>query len=517
MTEEDRQYPSWLGSRRRFIVLAGAATAGITMGCDPASKEERYDVIIVGGGNAGLPAAIFAAERGARVLIIEAAGLLGGTLHLSSGQMSAAGTKLQAEKGIEDSAQSHYDDVMRISKGTANPEIAKLAVFNAAETFDWITAAGLKVDPSHPITGTTHEPYSSARYAWAAGGGRDILKVLNQQLEAPIADGRVSVMLNTSVNGILQDDGAVIGVIAEDASGIGQSYLAREVVLTCGGYTSNPKMFAELEGAPDYSDTTYEFSQGVGITLGVGAGGYVRGGEHHLPLFGAILADDDYPSRMVGTIRPWPPNRPPWEIYVNAEGKRFLREDIPSHDAHEEALLRQTEERCWVVFDEAIFEQAPQLVRGGGMGGRWTPEGVREAFESGWPMFYRGETIAELAAAAGIDGAALTETIAAYNAGQAKGEDALGREHMPLPIVEPPFYAVQTQSWLLSGFAGLAVNDALQVIKEDQTPIPGLYAAGELLGAGAFMGRSYCGGMLVTPALTFGRLLGQRLLALPNV
>lgn len=516
MTEEHRDNANWFGTRRRFIVLAGAATAGITMGCEPASKVERYDVIIVGGGNAGLPAAIFAAERGAKVLIIEAAGLLGGTLHLSSGQMSAAGTKLQADKGIEDSPQSHYDDVMRISKGTANPEIAKLATFNAAETFDWITAAGLEVDPSHPITGTTHEPYSNARYAWANEGGRSILKVLNEQLEQPIADGRVSVLLNTKVTGLLQDKGAMMGVIADDESGMGQSYLADEVVLTCGGYASNPKMFAELEGAMDYADTTYEYSQGVGITLGVGAGGYVRGGEHHLPLFGAVLADDDYPSRMVGAVRPWPPHRPPWEIYVNAEGERFLREDIASHDAHEEALREQTEERCWVVFDEAIFSQAPQLVRGSFSGG-WTQESIREAFESEWPMFYRGETVAELATAAGINGDGLAETIAAYNAGQTTGEDALGREHMPLPIAEPPFYAVQTQSWLLSGFAGLAVNDALQVIREDQTPIPGLYAAGELLGAAAFMGRSYCGGMLVTPALTFGRLLGQRLLALPNV
>lgn len=509
--------PNWFGSRRRFIVLAGAATAGITMGCEPASKETVYDVIVVGGGNAGLPTAIFAAERGARVLIIEAAGLLGGTLHLSSGQMSAAGTRLQAAKGIEDTPQSHYDDVMRISKNTADPDVLRLAVFNAADTFDWITEAGLTVDESHPIRGTTHEPYSNPRYAWAGEGGRSILKVLNQALEQPIADGRVSVLLNTAVTGLMQDDsGAAIGVIAEDESGTGQSYLAREIVLTCGGYASNPEMFAELEGARDYADTTYEYSQGAGITLGVAAGGYVRGGEHHLPLFGAVLADEDFPSRMIGAVRPWPPRRPPWEIYVNAEGRRFLREDIASHDAHEEALLRQTEERCWVVFDEAIFSEAPQLVRGS-FSGEWNQETIREALETGWPMFFRGESIAELANAAGIDPAGLAQTIAAYNEGQAKGEDRLGREHMPLPIAEPPFYAIQTQSWLLAGFAGLAVNESLQVVREDQSPIPGLYAAGELLGAGAFMGRSYCGGMLVTPALTFGRLLGQRLLALPNV
>jgi fumarate reductase flavoprotein subunit len=86
---------------------------------------------------------------------------------------------------------------------------------------------------------------------------------------------------------------------------------------------------------------------------------------------------------------------------------------------------------------------------------------------------------------------------------------------MPLPIAKAPFYAIQLQSWLLTGYAGLAVNKELQVVREDATPIPGLYAAGELLGTGAFMGRSYCGGMVVTPALTFGRLLGQSMLEFP--
>ena len=94
--------------RRSFIVSAasGAVVAGVAGGAGAATAAagRRYDLIVVGGGNAGMPAAIFAAQRGARVLIIEAASQLGGTLHLSSGEMSAGGTKLQKSKGIEDSA-----------------------------------------------------------------------------------------------------------------------------------------------------------------------------------------------------------------------------------------------------------------------------------------------------------------------------------------------------------------------------------------------------------------------------
>ena len=93
-----------------------------------AAAPNEYDFIIVGAGTAGLPAAIFASKRGARVLLLDAAGDIGGTLHLSTGQMSAAGTRLQASLGIVDTPQLHYDDVMRISRNTADPILTRIAV-----------------------------------------------------------------------------------------------------------------------------------------------------------------------------------------------------------------------------------------------------------------------------------------------------------------------------------------------------------------------------------------------------
>ena len=502
-------------SRRRFLSFLGAATAtaGLSTRAKGASRD-AWDLIVVGGGNAGLPAAIFAARRGAKVLIVEAAGILGGTLHLSSGQMSAAGTKLQQSKGIEDSSQLHYDDVMRISKGTADPDMVRLAVFNAGETFDWLMDRGFDVYPEHPILGTTHEPYSQPRYAWGQNLGRSILRILEEELQPEIDNGRVTVLLGTEVTDLIQDDdGAVTGVATRNVSGETAGYSGHNILLTCGGYTSNPEMFEQLEGAVDYSAMTYEYSQGAGITVGLAAGGYVRGSEHHLPLFGGVLTDADYPSRMIGAVRHYPPNRPPWEIFVNIDGERFLREDIPSHDAYEEALLTLPEEICWVVFDDAVFNQAPKLVSG--IFGRLPREDIVEAFESSWPMFYRAGTIAKLAAAAGIAAEGLEKTVAGYNEGQATGKDKLGREYMPLPFAKPPFYAIKLHSWTLSGCAGLAVDGQLRVIRDDGSPIPGLYAAGELLGKSVFMGRSVVGGMLVTPALTLGRLLGQSLLKFP--
>lgn len=502
-------------SKRDFLKAAGAAAAALGLrDAAAATAAKPWDLVVVGGGNAGLPAAIFAAQRGARVLIVEAAGALGGTLFLSSGQMSAAGTRLQKSRGIEDSPQSHYDDVMRISRNTADPVLLRLAVDNAAPAFDWLMDHGFKPRDGQPITGTTHDPYSQARYVWGYEGGRSILKVLTGQLQPQIDAGRVKVLTQTRVVELIQDGtGAVTGVVTTSDAGQTRRHAARHVALTCGGYTENASLFAKYEGAQDYCRSTWPFSQGAGIDLGLAAGGYVRGGQNHTPLFGAVMSDASYPSTIRATVRHFPPERPPYEILVDAGGQRFLREDVPSHDAHEQALARLPDERCWIVFDEAILRAVKEPVAGRGLNGSWTHENTLQALESGKvPMFFRGDTVAALAQRAGIDAAGLAATIAAYNRGQASGKDTLGRKHMPLPIAKAPFYAIQLQSWNLTSYGGLAVDGKLRVIRREGSPIRGLYAAGELLGMGQLMGKSVCGGMSVTPALALGRLLGNEIL-----
>ncbi len=504
-------------NRREFVVTAasGAAIAGMPRHA-PAAEPVRnapgrpYNLIVVGGGNAGMPAAIFAAKRGARVLMIEAAGQLGGTLHLSSGQMSAGGTTLQKSKGIEDSGQLHYDDVMRISKNTADRDIVRLATLNGADTFDWLMDNGFDVHPEHPILGTTHEPYSRPRYVWGKNGGRSILRILNAQLQPEIDAGRVKVLLDTKAKALTTNrSGAVTGVVAEDANGARTRYLAENILLTAGGCASNKEMF-EITDAPlkNYNDSSYPYSQGEGIELGRSVGGYVRNGEHHLMLLGGILENDDYPSPMVQGFRPWPPHRPPYEIYVNTAGKRFMPEDVPSHDASEEALTRQSGVVYWIVFDDQAFYQAPQVMNSR----RWTREQYGAMFNNR-PFFHKADTLEALAKLAGFDSAGFVQTVADYNEAYESGGDALGRKTIPTAIASTPYYAVKAHGWKFMSFGGLAADGQLRLIRKDGTPIPNLYAAGEILGAGTTMGRSHVGGMCVTPALTLGRLLGQKMLS----
>ncbi|MDX2221781.1 MAG: FAD-binding protein [Rhodospirillaceae bacterium] len=511
------QPPSpWSGpelTKRQFLigsgsVAVGALAARLARAQDGSQDRANWDLIVVGAGTAGIPAAIFAARRGARVLLIEASAQLGGTLHLSTGQMSAAGTKVQKAKGIVDTPQEHFDDVWRISKGTVNPELVRLAVFNAAGAYDWLMDAGFEMIPSHPVKGQAHEPYSKDRYYWGVEQGISILKVLEREIAPEIAAGRVRFLSRTEAKElILGDGGAVVGVITEGEDGRSARHMAKAVLLASGGYAANPEMFERMTGVKHYARMSYPYCQGAGVTMGLAAGGFVRGKENYLCNFGAIMADDEPQSVSVGRFNTYPERRPPWEIYVNAQGQRFVREDEPSVDKREHALLRQTDFRFWIVFDDENFKAAPTPVDG------WERSAYEDAFGTR-PLFYRAGTLAELAAKAGIDGANLAASVAAYNAGQGSGRDALGRTHMPRPVVKPPFYAIRHQGYSITSTAGLAVDTDLRVIRGDGSVVAGLYAAGELLGTGQLMGRAFCGGMNVMPALTFGQMLGARMIPL---
>jgi fumarate reductase flavoprotein subunit len=137
-----------------------------------------------------------------------------------------------------------------------------------------------------------------------------------------------------------------------------------------------------------------------------------------------------------------------------------------------------------------------------------------EAFES-HPMFFKAQTLDELAEKSGVDAGGLVSTVERYNRSQASGTDTdHGRAYMPLPIQKAPFYAIRQQGFSITSTVGIAADDQLRVVRQDGSAIDGLYAAGEILGSGQLMGKSAVGGMMITPALTFGRLLGESLLPL---
>jgi fumarate reductase flavoprotein subunit len=264
-------------------------------------------------------------------------------------------------------------------------------------------------------------------------------------------------------------------------------------------------MYEDLHGVPLYCQAAYPYSQGTGLMLGLAAGGQLHGGDKYLGLFGSVMADAWSPAALDLSLRLDVERRAPWELYVNAHGRRFIREDHPSVHARELSLRDQPGNRFWVVFDERALTSAPDIVPG------WDERRLREAFAD-HPMFFSASTPASLATRAGIHPLELQRSLSDYNARlRGREPDALGRQIRPASIDTGPYYAIQCQSWTLVSFAGLMVDEQLRVVRADGSPVPNLYAAGEVLGAGATSGKAYVGGSLVTPALTFGRLLGQGL------
>lgn len=467
------------------------------------APTDSWDLLIVGAGTAGLAAAIFASRRGARVLLIDAADDLGGTLHLAHGQISAAGTRLQASRGIDDHPDAHFADVMRISRGLADAALIRRIVDEAPATIDWLLEAGLQPLAEHPVNGELpgREGYTVPRYLWAADQGRAILAVLRRELEPEIQSGRVCLQLNTRVTHLTRDErGWVTGV---QVAG-GAKCHGRQVLLATGGYAMNPDYFEALCGCPAYAAGSYPHSQGDGLKLGVEAGGSVHNTDLHRPGAGSILDAPNFPARVYARFNTTPQLRPPWEIWVNDRGERFIREDEPDAISREEALLLQPRLRYHLLFDEAILTESPPGIPD------WDAARVREHCGM-HPMFHQAEDLSTLARLAGIDPHGLAQTVSAYNAAVNSGNDPLGRWFLPRTLGQPPFYAITQVGHSAVSCAGLRVDDQLRVLAADGTPIPGLLAAGEVLGSGATLGRAFVPGMMLTPALSLGRWLGRTL------
>jgi fumarate reductase flavoprotein subunit len=496
-------------TRRSFIGGSAILLAGIGRGgFAAAAREPDYDVIVIGAGTGGIPTALFAAERGARVLLVDKASSIGGTLHWSTGQIAGAGTVFQQRLGIEDSADAHYDDIMRINRGTSDPTLTRLTVDHAGATINWLAQHGYEVMDGHPVTGIGHDHFTTRRYQQGIKSGLSIIEAFQPSLQRQIDAGRVELMLDTEVMDLVQqgDGGAILGVVARSATGGLRDYRGRSTVIATGGCASNPRLFEDLHGVPLYAQTAFPTSTGQGLLLGLGAGAWLRGGDKYTSLPGLVPREHRYPTTMYAYAPLYTPKRQPWEILVNAHGERFAREDHPSVDHIEHGVLAQPGQRHWAIYDQAMLEQSSPIIPD------WTRERLAAEHET-HPMFQRANSIEQLALQAGLHPRNLARTVTEYNARIERGEaDAFERLHRPLPIAKPPFYAIEMQGWTLVSFAGLAVNERLQVTKPDGQAIPNLYAVGEALGAGSTSGNAYTNGMLVTPAITFGRLLGQNIM-----
>lgn len=464
-------------------------------------NSNQYDLIVIGAGTAGIPCAIAAAKKGMKVLLLDKSDDIGGTLHTSGGHMSAAGTKRQAEKGIVDSIENHRADIHRISNGGARQDLVNLATELAGPGMDWLEENGFEFAPEVPRIVYGHEPYSIARTYYGPEAGKSILKVLRKLLEGAIADGCVELRLNSAVKSLITEKNAVLGVELAD----GNKVRAKNTVLASGGFGANPQLFEELEKATLVS-AAWPTSTGDGILMAREIGAAIAGAGTYLPTFGGLPSPDGS-GRVRWTDRPLlvAAERPPYEIYVDRSGKRWVAEDEESIDVKEHALTGVEGMTFWTIFDSVGLEKSQPMVID------WSIEKFK-AQANVLPGVFSGETLQELAVNAGINPEALQATVAKYNEDLVNSRtDQFGRKFRPAPIIDGPFYSLQNHAITLITFSGIDVDDKLRVRKKDGSIISNLHAVGEILGSAATMGQSFAGGMLVMPSITFGKSLGERL------
>jgi fumarate reductase flavoprotein subunit len=463
-----------------------------------------WDVIVVGAGSAGLPLAIHAAQRGARVLQLEADYRVGGTLYWSSGQIAAAGTRQQAALGIADSPDEHFRDAQRIAHNQIDPVVLRLLVDHAAATIDWLADIGFKPAPGTPVAGEAHEAYSTRRYLYGTNKGLSILDALRPVHDVHVTAGRIDLRLQHRLISLIEDSrGAVIGVKAQTPNGPVE-FRGSNVVLASGGYASNPDLWRSLTPKIPLCSYANPYSRGDGLVAARSLGAHVDGGEKFLCTFAGYLEKPRDPTS--GAFLALSPGaRKVWEMFVDPQGRRFMQEDHPSIDYRERALLRQRGMAMNIVLDHGILQNAQPLTL--------EPDAVYRTRFGRHPSFVKAKTLSGLAKQLGVPAANLRRSVSQYNAAVAAAHDArFGKEFLIRPIRQAPFYGIRAQGFTVLSPCGLKVDRELRVLRSNGRPIRNLYAAGEVLGFGRTSGDAFVGGLSLTPALTFGKLLGERIL-----
>lgn len=464
--------------------------------------------VIVGAGNAGLAAAARFAHHDIPVILLEKQDHIGGQLLLSGGAFSAAGTRRQKERGIQDHPDLHAEEVLRIAHGRATTDLVHLATTHAATAVDWLDDLGFRFAEETPAIVLGHEPYAVPRTYWGAhesNGARAILEALRPSIER----GTVDVRTGHRMVGLQLDDaGAVTGVRAMTSDG--EVLIPTDMlIIATGGYAGSRELLAALQPGREMALLgCLPHATGDALVVLEPHGIEMVGAEYFLPSMGMIenpdapgvaLRLDD--ARVIVDANA----RRPYEIWVNERGERFVNESTPSPDERERALLQQPELAFWSIWTEAALVAAPIAPIGPG----WDAERVRTAVGTA-KWLHRADTLEALSRITGLPLAQLQRTIAEYNSDEV---DRFGRDR-PMALTDGPFYAVRSVGAMLLSRGGPRVDHLLRpLVSDDRTPLGGVHLIGEVLGMSQFSGDAFAGGMSVGPALAFGTLLADSVAA----
>lgn len=473
----------------------------------------KFDIVIIGGGTAGMACAIEASKNGANIAVIEKDHRLGGAMHWSGGHMSAAGTRLQKRNGIIDSIDEHYDDIIRINNGTGDLDLIHLAVEEAPKTLDWLDELEFPWAPECPRIIYGHIPYTKARTHYGQDKANSIFNTILPLFEEGVAAKNIHCFYAHKFVNLRQKDGKYHEVVCI-SNGEEKRFEGHNIVLTTGGYGSNPEYFGKKHGNIPLNSSAYPNATGEGIIIMEQLGAVFRMQEYHLPSLGGIEMEPG--SGRSNFNEAWAMvltsvYRRPRDIYVAQDGRRFMNEDEENPDKRERAVVNQSDGKFWVIFDEEALMERDENGNENPIIIGWNTERIKKEASKNQAIF-SSDHIEELASLIGINSENLKATISQFNTYVDQNEDPdFGRNFLKHRIQTAPFYAVKVFASVLVTFGGIEVDVDLQVIDKNGYVMKGVYAAGEALGLGATSGSAFCSGMAITPALSFGRILGKQL------
>ena len=482
------------------------------------------DVVVVGAGGAGMTAAITAAAEGKTVVILESQSMVGGNSVRATGGMNAGKTVYQdenefgesagVEKTLKTAAEKYADnetitalaktvseqwaayqanptgyfdsvelmelDTMIGGKGINDPELVETLCANSADAIDWLDEHGITLHSVSSFGGASvkriHRPVDGDGKTVSVGSY--MIPLLQENCDK----AGVQTLLNTTATEILTDaNGAAVGVKATGASGETVTVNAKAVVLATGGFGANLDMVTkykpELKG---FMTTNAAGAQGQGIEMATA--------------IGADTVDMDqiqiHPTVEANTAALITEGlRGDGAVLINAEGKRFI-DEVGTRDVVSAAEIAQTGSYSWLVVDQAMVD-ASSVIQG--------------YIKKGYTV--TGETYEELGKAMGVDEAAFAETMNTWNGYvEAKNDPDFGRTSFANPLNTAPYYAIKVTAGVHHTMGGLKINTNTEVLKADDSVIPGLFAAGEV--TGGVHGANRLGGNAVADFVVFGRIAG---------
>ena len=452
------------------------------------------DLVVIGGGGAGMTAAIRARELGLEVTLLEKMSFMGGAISISGGNQVVMGSQMQKDLGVtDDSVESMVEDFMANGANLNVPELITLYAENVGETSDWLQEEGVTFN----LEGGLHKlaEYSHDRELAYTGSGAGAAEALRNL----VAEKEVNVLLNTRATELLTDgSGNVTGVLANDDTTV-YTINADAVLMATGGYGYNKDLLeGDMKNALYYGPVS---STGDGLIMataeGVNADTRLLEYGKRYPN-GIEVSEGIAKSTINGNIPAWTMSA----ILVNKEGQRVVNEKA-SNRTILETELQQTDQELFLVMDQETFDVWKDAVG-------YDVQEYLDANGTTTPVFGHGDTIEEAAQAAGVDGEALAATVETYNSYVEAGEDKdFGRspEYMTKTIGDGPYYLVEQKPRFATTMGGLVIDTDLHVINKDGNVIGGLYAAGEVVGG--VMGDDSPSGANNGWALTSGKLAAQ--------